>query len=116
MGRAPKESSKGRSVVHETWIARRYGGSRSPSSGASAKDAGDVRTPTQLIECKQRGEMDKPRKSYSLKLGDVEKIVDEAYQEGLIPSLAIRIYNPDSVLADKDGNVDLIVRRVVDDE
>ena len=115
MGRAPVYSSKGRSVVHETFIARWYGGNRSPSSGASAKDAGDVRTPTHLIECKQTGEMDKPKKSYSLKLSEMEKIVDEAYQEGLTPALAIRIYNPNSVLSDKDGNVDLIVRRVVDE-
>lgn len=59
--------------------------------------------------------MDKPAKSYSLKLSELEKIADEAWAEGLDPAIAIRIYNPDSVLADKDGNVDLIVRRVQDD-
>ena len=87
----------------------------SPSSGASAKDAGDVRTSGELIECKQTGQMDKPAKSIRLILADFEKIADEAWSEGLAPAMALRLYAPGSVLADKDGNVDLIVRRVVDD-
>ncbi len=112
---APLYSNKGRSVAQERFIAGCYGGAVSPSSGASQKDAGDVRTEHQLIECKQTGQMHKPAKSHSLKLSELEKIADEAWAEGLDPAYAIRIYNPDSVLADKDGNIDLIVRRVQDD-
>ncbi len=113
---APHYTNKGRSVAQERFIAGRYGGVVSPSSGASQKDAGDVRTGRELIECKQTGQMDKPAKSIRLILADFEKIADEAWAEGLSPAMALRMYAPGSVLADKDGNVDLIVRRVADDE
>lgn len=68
-----------------------------------------------LIECKQTGQMDKPAKSYSLKVSDLEKAWDEATSEGLDMAIAVRIYAPDSPLANHKGNIDLIVRRVMDD-
>lgn len=116
MAKAPQYSNKGRSARQESFIGDAYGGTVSPSSGASARDAGDVRTAHTLIECKQTGQMHKPAKSFSLKVADFEKIAEEAYSEGRDPALAVRIYCPTSTLADKDGNVDLIVRRVQDDQ
>lgn len=46
---------------------------------------------------------------------DLEKITEEAWTEGRIPALAIRWYDPESLLADKSGWCDVIVKRVVDD-
>lgn len=74
-----------------------------------------MRTDTLLIECKHTGTFDKPAKSISIKLADVEKIADEAWSEGKTPVLALGIYAPDSVLSDADGTVNLIVRLEVDD-
>ena len=99
----------------EERVARRYGGKRSPSSGAAVADQGDVRTLDQLIECKHTGTFDKPRRSFTVKLDELEKIADEAWSEGKEPVMAIGIYAPDSVLADADGEVNLILRLESDD-
>jgi hypothetical protein len=48
-------------------------------------------------------------------LRQLEKIAQEAWEQGLDPMLALRYYDPDSILADKDGWIDLTVRRAVDD-
>ena len=48
-------------------------------------------------------------------LKEFEKIAEEAYAEGREPALALRYYEPTSILADVDGWVDLIVRTVGDD-
>jgi hypothetical protein len=68
-----------------------------------------------LIECKHTGTYDKPAKSISVKLADLEKIADEAWSEGRIPAMALSIYAPSSLLADNNGFVDLIVRLQTDD-
>lgn len=107
---AKRGSTKALSVEHEDSTARAYRGVRSPSSGGATSDQGDVRTTHELIECKHRGTYDKPARSASIKLDDLEKIADEAWSELREPVIALRIYCPDSLLADKDGNVDLIVR------
>lgn len=115
---ARRGSSKDRSVRQEEDIARWYGGRRSPSSGASMSDLGDVRTDTHLFECKVRGEFDPdkdPPKSISISMADWTKITDEALEAGRYPVMALRIYQPDHVLADRDGWLDLIVRHVHDD-
>lgn len=78
-------------------------------------DQGDVRTSECLIECKHTGTFDKPAKSISIKLGDLEKIADEAWSEGKEPVLCLGIYAPDSVLADSEGEVNLTVRLMGDD-
>lgn len=49
-------------------------------------------------------------------LKEFEKIAVEAYAEGRTPALALRYCAPDSILADADGWVDLIVRTVGDDK
>jgi hypothetical protein len=109
---AKRNTSKARSLDQENFVARTYGGRRSPSSGAQANDPGDVRTDSKLIECKQTGEVGKTPypKSFSLKLGEFEKIYEEALKIMRDPMMAVRVYNPDSPLADKDGNVDFAVR------
>ena len=115
---AKRGSSKDRSIRQEDFIAKRYGGVRSPSSGGAASDQGDVRTSEELIECKVRGEYD-PEKAYpksiSVSMADLAKITDEAWSEGLQPMMALRVISPDHPLADKDGHVDLIVRHIDDD-
>lgn len=108
---ARRGTSKRLSVDHEEFIARVYGGRRSPSSGGAAHDYGDVRCPTQLVECKATMLEAKPKV-----LKEFEKISVEAFAEGREPALALRYYEPTSILADVDGWVDLIVRRVADDQ
>lgn len=112
---AKKGSSKYFSVLQEERIARYYEGTRSASSGAQAHDQGDVRSAVDLIECKHRGSYDKPARSISVRLDDMEKIRDEAMSEGKWPALALSFYCPKSPLADRNGYVDLIVRHVLDD-
>lgn len=114
---AKSGSTKWFSERQEEKIARLYGGVRSPSSGAAVTDAGDVRMRHlgNLCECKHAGTFAKPAKSISLKLSDLEKIADEAWAEGLEPMMVLTMYAPDSVLADKDGEVSVSVRLVRDD-
>lgn len=106
---ARRGTSKYFSVRHEEAIARAYDGTRSPSSGGAAHDAGDVRGASELIECKASM---KPAKKL---IEEFEKITKEAYAEGRTPALALRYFAPESILADVDGWIDLIVRRVGDD-
>lgn len=107
---AIRGSKKRRSVEQEHHIARLYGGIVSPSSGGAAHDYGDVRCPTLLIECKMTMQEKRPKI-----LKEFEKIAAEAWAEGRDPALALRYFAPESILADTDGWVDLIVRRVGDD-
>ena len=106
---AQRGTNKRLSVDHEEHIARFYGGKRSASSGGAAHDAGDVRCPLLLIECKAT------MKRSSKVLREFEKITREAFAEGRQGALALRFYAPDSILADVDGWVDLIVRTIGDD-
>lgn len=111
------------SDLHEKRVAAAYGGTQSPSSGGAASDRGDVRIRAaergtasgHLFECKHRGTYDKPAASVTLKLADFEKIADEAWSEGKTPGMALSIYAPDSVLADRNGFVDVAVRLMRDD-
>lgn len=107
---AHRGSVKRMSVDHEEFIARSYNGKRSPSSGGAAHDNGDIRCPTALIECKVTRKEIKPKI-----IKDFEKITEEAYAEGREPALALRYFEPNSILANSDGWIDLIVRRVADD-
>lgn len=104
------------SRMHEDYVAKKLDGVRSPSSGASVRDKGDVRSHSSdnLIECKCTGEPGgKPKGGMIAK--HMEKITDEAWEEGLQPVLALRYWRPDSPLANLDGWVDLTVRRLEDD-
>jgi Holliday junction resolvase len=107
---AARGSKKRLSVDHEDFIARVYGGVRSPSSGGAGNDCGDVRTKNSLFECKAT------TKSQSKILKEFEKVTKEAYSEGREPRLALRYFAPESILANLDGWVDLIVRTVENDQ
>ena len=121
---AKRGSTKALSVTHEEFIAKRYGGKRSPSSGGDATDQGDVRTPELLLECKltggpgrlcnthERYDCDCKRPTLSRQF---EKVAVEAYSEGRRPKMALRFYDPSSILADSNGWVDLSVQLVKDD-
>lgn len=111
---AKRGTVKRKSVEQEEFIAALYGGRRSASSGAADNDAGDVRTPDCLIECKVMGNPEEKIKRPGF-AKDLEKVTEEAWQEGRTPMLAIRWYDPDSILADRNGWCDVIIKRAVDD-
>lgn len=111
---AKRGTVKRKSVEQENHIAAHYGGRRSASSGAADTDAGDVRCPDHLIECKCMGNPEERIKRPGF-AKDFEKITEEAWSEGRTPMLAIRWYDPDSILADRSGWVDVIIKRLVDD-
>jgi hypothetical protein len=113
---APRGSKKRLSQEHEDYIARLYGGRRSPSSGGQAHDAGDVRTKETLFECKGKfGERVGAKPVKSTLVDQFEKITDEAYEGMREPAVTLRFYMPDSKLADGQGFVDLVVRLAQDD-
>ena len=114
---AKRGSTKSLSVKHEEEIAKFYGGRRSPSSGASATDQGDVRATEDgsLFECKYKGSPTSPLKSKPTLVSVMEKIADEAWSGGYEPAMALRYFCPDSPLANREGWVDLSVRLTNDD-
>lgn len=112
---AKRGTVKRKSVDHEDHIAKVYSGRRSASSGGADNDNGDVRTAELLIECKVTGGPGEPIKPLPKFVREMEKITDEAMQEGREPILALRYFNPESILADKNGWIDLSVRRTRDD-
>lgn len=103
------------SKQHEDFVANVYGGIRSRSSGASDVDKGDVRskTTTSIFECKMTGEPGRPKSSTLLKV--MEKMADEAWAEEKEPVVCLRLFNPESPLASREGWVDLSVRLTSDD-
>lgn len=103
-------TSKARSIDHEEHVARRYGGRRSPSSGASFRDIADVDTIELAIECKETGGPGEDPISKPRFIGLLEKLADQAYPNGKDPVLALRFYLPDSALADLQGWVDVAIR------
>ncbi len=111
---AKRGSTKYLSVQHEDTVARVYKGKRSASSGGAETDQGDVRSKTRLIECKMTGGPGKT-KSLPVFVQHFQKITEEAWSEGRTPVLALRYYDPDSILADREGWIDLVVKRMVDD-
>src|SRR5437660_10388766 len=96
---ARRGSTKALSVEHEERIARAYKGKRSASSGAAAHDQGDVRCPLLLIECKMKGSPATPLKRKPTLIKEFEKIAKEAWSEGREPAIALRYYDPDSILS-----------------
>jgi hypothetical protein len=104
------------SKEHEQYVAKHLGGRRSPSSGASDTDKGDVSTDTLLIECKGKfGKRIGDKEVRSTLVKQMEKAADEAWSEGKDPAIALRFYKPESVLADNEGYVDLLVTRLADE-
>lgn len=122
---AKRGSIKRLSVDHEDHVAREYQGVRSASSGGADNDNGDVRSKNDLIECKYTGQPGKTCKRHGVVdcpdcnrttlLRQFEKVAEEAYMEGRSPVVALRIYCPDSILANPKGWVDLSVRLLGDD-
>lgn len=105
---ATRGSTKDDSVRQEDYIAKLFDGKRSKSSGAADHDAGDVRTKYLLIECK----MTRARKPKFVT--DFEKVAKEAWEEGREPMLALRYYDPDSLLSDSEGWIDLTMMLAFD--
>lgn len=107
-----KELSK----QHEEYIAKQYNGQRSRSSGASDTDKGDVRIAgsKSIIECKLTGAPGSGSKRTTL-LSHMEKVADEAWAEGKEPAVALRIFCPESPVANVSGWVDFTVRLTADD-
>jgi len=99
---------------HEEFIAKKYGGKRSRSSGGSATDKGDVSTSDTLYECKLRGAPGGPAMRTTV-MRWMEKVADEAWAEGKSPAVCLRYFCPDSPLAAHDGWVDFTVRLTRDD-
>lgn len=94
---------------HENYIAKMYGGRRSPSSGASWSDRGDVRLTIKddfefTSECKAT-----EAKSYSLKLDTWKKIVEEAQEQNRRPCMFVRFQT------ETGETIDLVVRSIHDD-
>ena len=114
---AQRGTNKRKSVDQENYIAEIYMGVVSPSSGAANNDSGDVRAHYDLIECKVTGGPGEDFKSPLSKRIREEfvKITEEAYAEGKEPVLALRWFEPDSILADPQGWVDLVIRRAGED-
>jgi hypothetical protein len=111
---AKRGTKKWFSVNQEDYIARLFSGRRSASSGAAVTDAGDVRCPVLLIECKTVvPNPTKPKRPGWLK--QFEKVAEEAWAEGREPMMAFRFYDSDSILSDSDGIIDLTVRIAKDD-
>jgi hypothetical protein len=110
---AKRGSVKALSVEHENFIAYLFGGRRSRSSGAAPGDPGDVRADPWLAECKMTGNPSEIGKRPGV-ASQFEKIAKEAAQKGLDPMLALRWYDPDSPLANRDGWCDLVVMKATD--
>src|ERR1035437_5977276 len=116
-------TNKRRSLDQEHFVAQRYGGRVSPSSGGADTDAGDVRTDVSLIECKVSGipgrETNQPAPpSCRESLRWLVKINQEAVEEGRIPASAIRWFDVNGEfdsLADVEGWVDVVVRPLLYD-
>lgn len=109
-------SVKRLSQLQERWIANHYAGTVSPSSGGAVTDEGDVANHYTLFECKYSGKPGNDNPGVRLSANLLNKIHDEAREVGKMPAVAIRLYDPDSPMADLDGFVDWIARPVGDDQ
>jgi Holliday junction resolvase len=103
-----KKTTTARAQKHENYIAKMYNGRRSPSSGASWADRGDVRFDISdfqfTAECKTT-----EKKSFSIKKETWDKIVEEAQEQNRRPCMFIRF-------EDETGRmIDLVVRSIHDD-
>lgn len=112
---AERGTKKRRSVEQEDFLAASYpGGRRSTTSGAH--DDNDVISTYSYHEAKYEGAPgEKEATGYRVKLSEMEKIVDAARKVGKDAAFQVRLYAPESTLADRDGNVDLVVRLMADD-
>jgi hypothetical protein len=72
-----KNENLKRSRLQERKGSRLYGGSLTPGSGNQWHSKGDIKTGTELIECKTT-----KHHSYSLKAAELDKAMKEALLEG----------------------------------
>lgn len=108
-----QKTNKELSVEQENYIAKAYGGRRSPSSGAQDADRGDVRYEIDILDVNFRftGECKATRaSSFSLKKETWNKIQQEADEQGRAACMFIRFYDEET--GDK---LDLVVKDVLDD-
>lgn len=112
---ALKGTNKRRSVDQENRIADLYDGQRSRSSGAADTDSGDVVTPSELIECKTTGGPSEKKISEPKFLKELAKVAEEATERGRTGVICLRYYLPDSYLSNREGWVEVTVRKSVDD-
>ena len=100
---------------HEEFIAKLYGGTRTKGSGSGVREKGDVQieTDSELVECKYTNNGEGSRRPRLV--SQMEKVSQEAYEEGKDPAIALRYFMPESTLANSDGCVDLVVRLARDD-
>lgn len=112
---AKRGTVKRQSTDHEDYVADQYQGRRSPSSGASVVDKGDVSTGTHLIECKSSGSTAHPLKRTPTLVQHMEKASVEAWESSKEPIVALRYYLPDSPISSPTGFVDLAVHILEED-
>ena len=93
---------------HENHIAKMYEGRRSPSSGASWSDKGDVRFSVRDFEFTSECKVTE-KKSYSIKVDTWNKIVEEAQEQNRRPCLFVRF------LTESGKIIDLVLRDINDD-
>jgi hypothetical protein len=121
---AKRGTTKRYSTDQEKFVAQKYDGTVSPSSGAASNDSGDVRAYNDLIECKMTGTPGKvctkhetgdcPICTRTPLIRTFEKIAEEAYLESKSPVIALRFWCPDSPLS-RNGWLDLSVRLLEED-
>lgn len=92
-----KSIGQKQSLKHEKRLSARFGGKRTPASGAFWNRKGDVTTDDLLIEHKWTG-----KKTFTVKAEVVEKIVDEAVLVGRTPVLGISLNGKNYVLLTED--------------
>ena len=80
------------SSKQEKYVAKKLNGKIVPGSGGTKFDGGDVAIEDFLIECKT---VTKPQSSFSIKQQWLDKIKEQAFEQGkLYSALAIR-FDPD---------------------
>lgn len=99
---------------HEHYIAKRYHGVRSLSSGASDHAKGDVKSRWDgtVFECKTQM---RQQHSKSKLVSQMEKCADEAWEQALDPAVSLRFWDPQSPLADFSGWIYITARLTEDD-
>src|SRR5579862_9282445 len=86
-----------RSKLQEARAARDYGGRTQPGSGNQWHSKADVKTPTELVECKTT-----TKGSYSLKAADLGKLWKQAITEYKTPVFEIEFDGLTCVVLDKN--------------
>ena len=92
MPKAVKNLGKDYSVYQEVEIARYLGGRVQPNSGGTKFGGGDIHTKSFLIEAKTPT---KSQSSFAIKKEWVDKMKDQAFEQGKIYSALAFRFNPE---------------------